>query len=70
MNKDFCCPIYGAQSTKGIWSAPIPPSCNCAAGGACGPGSCMAYSSPRQLYINGRRANRTSANASSLGGAH
>ena len=53
-------------ATKGIWSAPIPASCKCAVGGMCGPNSCMAYSSPRQLYVGGRRANRTSANASVL----
>ena len=29
----------------------------------------MAHSSPRQLYVNGRRANRTAANASTLLGA-
>ena len=54
------------SATKGIWSAPIPASCKCAVGGVCGASSCMAYSSPRQLYVNGRRANRTSANASTL----
>ena len=51
-------------ATNGMWSAPVPASCGCAKGGVCGPSSCMAHSSPRQLYVNGRRANRTSANAS------
>jgi hypothetical protein len=61
-------PITGwAESgVKGVWMAAIPASCGCAKGGACGPSSCMGYSSPRQLYVNERRANRTSTNASTI----
>jgi hypothetical protein len=57
-----------SNTTLGIWHAPIPASCQCTGppGGACGPSSCMAYSSPRQMYVGGLRANRTSANASLL----
>jgi hypothetical protein len=65
-------PVTGwaeSPAQQGIWSAPIPASCGCstkAGAGGCGPTSCMAYSSPRQLYVNGRRANRTMTNASAL----
>ena len=57
---------WAESAVKGVWTAPVPASCSCVKGGACGPSSCMAYSSPRQLYVNGRRANRTQANASTL----
>eukprot|EP01050_Picozoa_sp_SAG11_P003363 SAG11_NODE_189_length_13028_cov_14.222446_3_plen_658_part_00 len=53
------------SAAKGVWMAPAPAACGCRSG-RCGPSSCMAHSSPRQLYVNGRRANRTAANASTL----
>lgn len=45
----------GSCAAGGIWVAPLPAA------------AVGLLSSPRQLYVNGRRANRTSANATILG---
>ena len=60
---------WSESATTGVWSAPVPASCGCTQAGGCGPTSCMGYSSPRQIYVNDHRANRTSANATTLLGA-
>ncbi len=60
---------WSETTNQGVWSAPVPASCACTAGSGCGPNSCMGYSAPRQIYVNGRRANRTSANATTFLGA-
>lgn len=48
-------PGWATASTPGVWAAPYPKAA-----------SSRSASTPRQLYVNGRRANRTSANASVL----